>query len=148
MHFRLGGEDCYPVGSSHRHFRLQQIHGSINDRLSLGGIAGTASVLSRVGGPLGSIIYAAAKAAIICFGKSAARELAPQRIMVNAVAPGHVETEHRKSILSPGLVEFARKQNRLGGFAQPKQPAARGLGEGELRYTLKQLSSMVIGGVL
>lgn len=88
-----------------------------------GRIVNTSSILGRVGGRPGAASYGAAKAAIIAFTKSAAIELAPHGITVNAVAPGYIETAHLKSIMSPEFMEFARKQTPLGRFAQPEELA-------------------------
>ena len=51
-----------------------------------------ASVTGVVGSP-GQVAYSASKGAVISITKSAAKELAPQNIRVNAVAPGIVHTE-------------------------------------------------------
>lgn len=51
-----------------------------------------ASVTGVVGSP-GQVAYSASKGAVISITKSAAKELAPQNIRVNAVAPGIVKTE-------------------------------------------------------
>ncbi len=50
------------------------------------------SVMGHLPGP-GQAVYSASKAAIDSLTRSWARELAPRRIRVNAVAPGSVETE-------------------------------------------------------
>lgn len=56
-----------------------------------GSIINTASVaaLSGDGGPL---VYSAAKAAVVSLSKTAAIELAPDRIRVNAICPGFINT--------------------------------------------------------
>lgn len=57
-----------------------------------GNIVNIASVTAVLGSP-GQVAYSATKGAIISLTKSAAKELAPQGIRVNAVAPGIVKTE-------------------------------------------------------
>lgn len=57
-----------------------------------GSIVNMASVTGVVGSP-GQVAYSASKGAVISITKSAAKELAPMNIRVNAVAPGIVKTE-------------------------------------------------------
>lgn len=57
-----------------------------------GSIVNIASVTAVLGSP-GQVAYSATKGAIISMTKSSAKELAPQGIRVNAVAPGIVKTE-------------------------------------------------------
>ncbi|MES9904250.1 MAG: 3-oxoacyl-ACP reductase FabG [Sedimenticola sp.] len=72
-----------------------------------GRIINIASVVGSTGNP-GQTNYAAAKAGMIGFTKSLAREIGPRGITVNAVAPGFIDTdmtrelpeEQRKSLLS------------------------------------------------
>jgi NAD(P)-dependent dehydrogenase (short-subunit alcohol dehydrogenase family) len=56
-----------------------------------GAIVNTASIAATTGGA-GPIVYRAAKAAVVQFSKSAAIDLAPHRIRVNCIAPGHIPT--------------------------------------------------------
>jgi len=57
-----------------------------------GRIINLSSVIAQMGNA-GQAAYAAAKAGIIGFTKSMARELASRAVTVNAVAPGFIETE-------------------------------------------------------
>jgi 3-oxoacyl-[acyl-carrier protein] reductase len=64
------------------------------------------NITSVVGitGNRGQANYAASKAGMIGFTKAVARELASRNVLVNAVAPGFIETD-----LTKGLTEPARK---------------------------------------
>ena len=62
-----------------------------------GRIINISSVVGEIGN-LGQSNYSAAKAGIIGFTKSIAREVATRGITVNAVAPGFVETEMTENL--------------------------------------------------
>ncbi len=68
-----------------------------------GKIVNIASVVGRMGN-VGQANYSASKAGVIALTRTAARELAPRNINVNAVAPGFIETE-----MTQGLPEKARQ---------------------------------------
>jgi 3-oxoacyl-[acyl-carrier protein] reductase len=57
-----------------------------------GNIINVTSIAARNGGGNGSVLYAASKGAVSTFTRGLARELAPDRIRVNALSPGVIRT--------------------------------------------------------
>src|SRR5690348_18333615 len=62
-----------------------------------GRIISIASVIGLTGNP-GQANYAAAKAGIIAFSKSLAREVGSRGITVNVVAPGFIDTDMTRAL--------------------------------------------------
>ncbi len=73
-------------------------------------------------GNIGQANYSSAKAGIIGFTKSVARELAGRGITVNAIAPGFIETEMTQSV-SQELKDAYLKQIPLQRFGKPEEVA-------------------------
>ena len=87
-----------------------------------GRIVNIASVVGLTGNP-GQTNYAAAKAGMIGFGKSLAREVASRNITVNTVAPGFIESDMTRA-LSESQVEALRGQIPSGRLGTPYDVAA------------------------
>jgi 3-oxoacyl-[acyl-carrier protein] reductase len=75
-----------------------------------------ASVAATMGF-FGQANYASSKAGVIALTKVAAREFAKQKITVNAVAPGFVDTEMTKG-LSEEIIKQTLSQIPLGRWGQ------------------------------
>ena len=73
-----------------------------------------------MGGAVFSSHYAASKAAISGFTKSWARELAPHKITVNAVAPGFVLTDMTQGSNNEAQLDERAAKMPLGRFSEPQ----------------------------
>jgi 3-oxoacyl-[acyl-carrier protein] reductase len=62
-----------------------------------GAIVNVASIIGVVGNT-GQVAYGGSKAAVIGMTRSAAKELAPQNVRVNAVAPGFIDTDMTRAL--------------------------------------------------
>ncbi len=70
-----------------------------------GRIVNIASVAGQMGNP-GQANYSAAKAGVIGFTKTVAKELASRGITVNAVAPGFITTDMTEGLEAEGILKF------------------------------------------
>jgi len=73
-------------------------------------------------GDAGLTDYAAAKMGIVGFTRSLARELAPHRVTVNAVAPGAIRTRAHDR-LTPAVIERIEATTPAGFIAEPEDVA-------------------------
>jgi 3-oxoacyl-[acyl-carrier protein] reductase len=87
-----------------------------------GRIVSITSVVGLTGNP-GQANYAAAKAGIIGFTKSLAREVGSRGITVNSIAPGFIDTDMTRAI-APAQRSALNAQIPLGRLGQPADIAA------------------------
>jgi 3-oxoacyl-[acyl-carrier protein] reductase len=87
-----------------------------------GRIVSITSVVGLTGNP-GQANYAAAKAGIIGFTKSLAREVGSRGITVNAIAPGFIDTDMTKALAEAQRASL-NAQIPLGRLGQPADIAA------------------------
>ena len=102
-------------------FSLLQVVSRIMSRQNSGSIINMASIVAQKGAK-GQVSYSTTKGAIISMTKSAAKELAPMQIRVNAVAPGMVGTERFLKVFEE---KFKEKIDDIGmtRLAEPNEIA-------------------------
>lgn len=94
------------------------------------------------GGVFGSSHYAAAKSGIFGLAKALARELAPEGIRVNAVAPGPIDNNFTKGRMTREVKNEIAKKIPMGRLGEPIEVANTCL------FLASDLSSYVTGIVL
>src|SRR5215475_5452018 len=89
-----------------------------------GAIINVASIAARTGGAPGAGAYSVAKAGLIMFTKSLAKELAPHGIRVNAVSPGVIDTAFHQVFSTPEMIKNFVSAIPLGRVGKPIECAA------------------------
>jgi len=105
-----------------------------------GSIVNLSSVVGVHGNP-GQTNYGAAKAGIIGFTKSLARELGSRGVRANVVAPGYIDTRLTQE-LPEELKEAMLQGTPLGRFGSPEDVA------GAVRFLCSDEASFITGEVL
>ena len=101
-----------------------QIASRLMARNGGGSIVNIASITAVVGSP-GQVAYSSTKGAIISLTKSAAKELSPLQIRVNAVAPGIIKTERFAELYEADGEKIDQRIGRiaLGRLGTPQDVA-------------------------
>lgn len=101
-----------------------QIVSRLMARTGGGSIVNIASITGVVGSP-GQVAYSSTKGAVISITKSAAKELSPQQIRVNAVAPGIIKTERFEELYEASGDKIDQRISRiaLGRLGTPQDVA-------------------------
>lgn len=109
-------------------------------RNKYGSIINLASIIGS-NGNVGQAVYAGSKAAVIGITKSLSKELAPQNIRVNAIAPGFINTDMARSI-SPDKFAERVASIKMGRIGTPEEIANVAL------FLASDLSSYVTGQII
>jgi 3-oxoacyl-[acyl-carrier protein] reductase len=89
-----------------------------------GRVINTSSVHGRIGGRPTLGHYGAAKAGVIALTRTAARELGPHGVTVNAISPGYVETERLRATFPPERLDALARQIPVGRIGTPAEIGA------------------------
>jgi NAD(P)-dependent dehydrogenase (short-subunit alcohol dehydrogenase family) len=88
-----------------------------------GSIVNLASIAAMVGGSV-SCVYPASKAGIVALSRNTALRFAKDRIRVNCVCPGHVDTALTYTLKDPTVKEALIRKYPLGRLARAEEIAA------------------------
>ncbi|MGC8879805.1 MAG: SDR family NAD(P)-dependent oxidoreductase [Anaerolineae bacterium] len=124
-------------------FQMCKLVIPVMKRQGHGNIINVTSVAARTGGGGGSVVYAAAKGAVVSFTRGLARELAAYNIRVNALSPGLILTPFHERWTPPAMMETLIKSVPMGraGTAEECVGAV-------LFLASDQMSSYVTGQVI
>ena len=120
-----------------------QIVSRLMARTGGGSIVNIASITGVVGSP-GQVAYSSTKGAVITATKSSAKELAPLKIRVNAVAPGIIQTERFDELYELNGNQINDRINKIaiGRLGTPEDIA------NAVSFLLSERASYISGQIL
>jgi 3-oxoacyl-[acyl-carrier protein] reductase len=104
-----------------------------------GAIVNVVSIAARNGGGPGAGAYSAAKAGLIAFTKSLAKELAPSGVRVNAISPGVIDTPFHEVFSTPEMIAGFVKGIPLGRVGKSMECAT------VIAFLVSDAASYVVG---
>ena len=113
----------------------------IMGRQETGGSIVNIASTTAIRGNRGQLVYSATKGAVISLTKSAAKELAPKKIRVNAIAPGLTNTDMIK-LEDPEELQGRIRNICMGRLAEPEDIA------GACMFMLSDCASYISGQIL
>lgn len=119
---------------------MLQLANKLMSKQKSGSIINLSSIVG-VEGNAGQLVYSASKGAVAALTKTAAKELAPYNIRVNAVAPGMINTDMFRSIGEEKIAEHLG-HIKMGRLGEPNDIA------NAIVFLASDLSSYVTGQVL
>lgn len=109
-------------------------------RNNCGSIIFTSSIIGG-NGNVGQAVYGGSKAAINGITLSLAKELAPQNVRVNAIAPGFIDTDMARSLTAEKFAERVSSV-KMGRIGKPEEVANTAL------FLASDLSTYVTGQII
>lgn len=109
-----------------------------------GSIVNVSSVWGIKGASM-EVAYSSSKAAIIGFTKALAKEVAPMGVLVNAVAPGAVDTDMMSVYTQSEIDELCENSIPLGRIASPAEIAKGIMYLAESGYCVGEVLSLTAG---
>jgi 3-oxoacyl-[acyl-carrier protein] reductase len=108
-----------------------------------GSIINTTSLAARNGGGAGSMLYAGSKGFVSTFTRGLAKDVGADRIRVNAVAPGIIETDLHVQHTAPAMLAALAQATPLGRNAPPEECVGA-----YLFLASERMSSFITGQVI
>ena len=115
-------DDVYALNLKSAVLASQAVARSMVERRQ-GAIVNVVSIAGHTGGGPGAGAYASSKAALTCYTKSMARELAQHGVRVNAVAPGVIDTPFHDAFSTPEMLRTFVSAIPLGRLGTPAECA-------------------------
>ena len=119
---------------------MLQLANKLMSRQKNGSIINLSSIVG-VEGNAGQLVYSASKGAVAALTKTAAKELAPNNVRVNAIAPGMIDTDMFRSIGEERMQEHL-ENIKMGRFGTPMDVA------NAIVFLASDLSNYVTGEIL